>query len=100
MSARTKTPPTDDRQCTLAFMGPMAQAEAARAALHALGFQLLARDLHAEDVTTHARDAVNPVPQRRGAGDRRERAQAVLAFTDETSASVPWREAFPPLEDT
>ena len=61
MSVRTKTPPTD-AQCTLAFLGPAAQAEAARAALQALGFRAVEGD------TT-------------------------------TALPVPWREAFPPLDD-
>jgi hypothetical protein len=38
MSARTQTPPTDTI-CTLAFVGPTAHAQAARAAVQSLGFQ-------------------------------------------------------------
>src|ERR1700751_3381874 len=37
MLVRTQEPPTN-AVCTLAFVGPMAQAEAARTALYALGF--------------------------------------------------------------
>src|SRR2546428_511064 len=37
MSVRTQKPPTEV-QCTLAFVGPVAHAEAARTALYALGF--------------------------------------------------------------
>jgi ribosome-binding protein aMBF1 (putative translation factor) len=55
MSVRTKEPPTD-AQCTLAFVGPMAHAEAARTALQALGFQ-------EEPETIPWREALAPIPE-------------------------------------
>src|SRR5215472_1989395 len=39
MSVRTHEPPTKTPVCTLAFVGPVDHAEAAREALHALGFE-------------------------------------------------------------
>jgi ribosome-binding protein aMBF1 (putative translation factor) len=54
MSARTKKRPTE-AQCTLAFVGPVARAEAARTALQALGFQ-------EEQETIPWREALPPIP--------------------------------------
>jgi len=57
MSVRTKEHPTD-AQCTLAFMGPVERAEAARAALHALGFaEAETRD------TVPWREVFPPIPE-------------------------------------
>jgi ribosome-binding protein aMBF1 (putative translation factor) len=55
MSVRTKKPLTDT-QCTLAFVGPVAHAEAAREALHALGFT-------EERETIPWREAFPPIPE-------------------------------------
>ena len=79
MSVRTKKPPTDP-QCTLAFMGPLAHADAARAALAALGF-------------TEADSAV--LGQMKNILSCKEHRSPV----EEVSPSVPWREAFLPLDD-
>ena len=103
MSGRTKTPPTDDAQCTLAFMGPLAQAEAAREALDALGFHAIAHDARQEQPTP-------PTPRRdsragrflRGLLDVRPPRRSALAVAEGAapgSRPVPWREAFPPLDE-
>lgn len=101
MSARTKTPPTD-AQCTLAFTGPLAHAEAARMALDVLGFRLLERDTHHVEPGSHFRSVGST------AHDRREHlgSTAARAFVTgrehldtEMELPVPWREAFPPLDD-
>src|SRR6266516_465563 len=55
MSVRMKKRPTD-AQCTLAFVGPVTHAEAARAALQALGFQ-------EERETFPWREALPPIPE-------------------------------------
>ena len=93
MSAHTKTPPTEG-QYAFAFLGPVDQVEAARAALQALGFV---------EAGPHGPPLVNaPIRPAGLVGDRRGLAQAVLSFglTDETSAApVPWREAFPALAE-
>jgi hypothetical protein len=53
MSVRMKKPPTN-AQCTLAFRGPAAQAEAACAALQALGFRAVEGDAAPGDATHRA----------------------------------------------
>ena len=55
MSVRTKEHPTD-AVCTLVFVGPRDLAEAARAALQALGFQ-------EERETIPWREALPPIPE-------------------------------------
>jgi DNA-binding XRE family transcriptional regulator len=82
MSVRTKTLPTEAAQCTLAFLGPRDQAEAAREALAALGF------VETEGIVSQERIGSPEwiVGQER--------------LGDEASASpVPWRTAFPPLSE-
>ena len=101
MSVRTKTPPTD-AQCTLAFVGPAAQAEAAREALQALGFRALEGDSPPEKTASHAhrtskagrflREQLDVMPHLR-------HAQGVEGDT-KISMPVPWRDAFPPLAET
>ena|SRR5690349_6452309 len=55
MSVRTHEHPTD-AQCTLAFVGPMVHADAARQALQALGFE-------EERETIPWREALPPIPE-------------------------------------
>lgn len=102
MSARTKTPRTD-AQCTLAFMGPLAHAEAARAALDALGFHVLESDSLYGEGTRHFQVSG------RKAHDRLQHPRVSshslppmgLENVDaDLSLPVVWREAFPPLDDT
>jgi hypothetical protein len=88
MSVRTKKPPTDV-QCTLAFMGPMAHAEAARAALHAMGFVETNPVMEANTPAWGLLDAAPHMGLPWGLG----------GVDAETSAPVPWRDAFPPLSE-
>jgi helix-turn-helix protein len=100
MSVRTKKPPTD-AQCTLAFMGPVAQAEAAREALQALGFRVLERDSHTEKIASHIQRTSKAGRFLRGHQDvmpHLSHSQVVERDT-RLSLPVPWRETFPPLDE-
>jgi DNA-binding XRE family transcriptional regulator len=102
MSARTKTPPTD-AQCTLAFMGPVAQAEAARETLQALGFRVVESDAHHKKTASHPHSASRAGCFLHGRLDvvaPRRRSPVVEDVDADISRPVPWREAFPPLDDT
>lgn len=100
MSVRTKKLPTNI-QCTLAFMGPATQAEAARVALQALGFRAIEHDTPSQSTAHHAartskagRFLQGPL----GTGAPLRHAQE--PEQDATlSQSVPWQEAFPPLDE-
>ena len=75
MSVHTKTPPTE-AQCTLAFLGPRDQAEAARQALAALGF--VETEWMAGNEWMVGNEQV---------------------VDDDTAPPVPWRAAFPSLSE-
>ena len=100
MSVRTKTLPTD-AQCTLAFMGPAAQAKAARAALQALGFRTVEGDAPPEPPPRHAPRTRKAGRFLRGPLDVPSDLRPAHGVEDDTSLSrpVPWREAFLPLDE-
>jgi hypothetical protein len=100
MSVRTKMPPTD-AQCTLAFLGPAAQAEAARAALQALGFRALEGDAPPEKTARPAPRTSKAGRFLRGPLDGMPPLRHAHGVEGDTTTSlpVPWREAFLPLED-
>jgi DNA-binding XRE family transcriptional regulator len=101
MSVRTKTPPTDS-QCTLIFLGPADQAELARTALQALGFVEAVRQVgSAPHVDSHIRAVLDTNAPALHALRNPPTYEGMLTGIEwtEASAPVPWREAFPPLDD-
>jgi DNA-binding XRE family transcriptional regulator len=80
MSVRTQERPID-AVCTLAFVGPRDHAEAARAGLHALGFEE-ARD------TVPWREALPPVPEAERPGRMLRTARSKEGMTQSQLARI------------
>jgi DNA-binding transcriptional regulator YiaG len=78
MSARMKKPHTD-AVCTLAFVGPVNHAEAARVALHALGFEETRHTVPWRECFPAWSDAQLPGVALAGARHKEELTQVQLA---------------------